>query len=270
MPTYLVLSLDSSAPFYASPFLSVAPSVSLRPEAAIAVISEHKKITIMEILHQTLRILHIAAGTTAFFVAPVALVARKGGKAHASWGKVFFWGMVLVAASAVPMTIMNPNPFLFLIAIFSFHLSLSGYRAVVRRRAANPALAVKIDLTIPTVMILFYLALASWGLHLFTVQPHHPFGYISLVFATIGLHASANDLYGLVKPSTDRMAWWYDHMQGMITSYIAAVSAFSAVNFFFLPDALRWLWPTLIGAPLLGYWKRYYRKKFNQRVSGPA
>lgn len=224
----------------------------------------------MEILHQVLRFLHIAAGMTAFFVAPVALFARKGGKAHAFWGNLFFWAMVLVAVSAVPMTFINPSPFLSLIAVFSFHLSLSGYRAVARRRAANPALAVKIDLTIASVMLLFYLALAGWGIYLFTVQPHHPFGYISLVFAAVGLRISAPELYSLLKPSDDRTPWWHTHMLGMVASYIGAVSAFSAVNFFFLPDAFRWLWPTLIGAPLLGYWKHYYKKKFNQRVNEPA
>ncbi len=224
----------------------------------------------METLYQTLRILHIGAGMTAFFVAPVALLARKGGKAHAAWGNVFFWAMAAVAASAVPLTFINPNVFLFLVAVFSFHLSLSGYRAVVRRRAADPARAAKVDLLVAAAMILFYLALAGWGVHLFTLRPHHPFGYVSLAFAGIGLRFSGVQMYRYFKPSGDRMAWWYDHMQGMAGSYIAAVSAFSAVNFVFLPDALRWLWPTLIGAPLLAYWKRHYQRKFRGPVARPA
>jgi uncharacterized membrane protein len=224
----------------------------------------------METLYQTLRILHIGAGMTAFFVAPVALLARKGGQAHALWGHVFFWGMVAVVTSAVPLTVLKPNTFLFLVAAFSFHLSLSGYRAVVRRRAADPARAAKLDLAIAAAMVLFYLALAGWGVHLFTLRPHHPFGYVSLAFAGIGLRFSVTEIYGFLRPSGDRMAWWYDHMQGMVASYIAAVSAFSAVNFVFLPDVLRWLWPTLIGAPLLWYWKRHYQRKFRGQVARPA
>jgi len=224
----------------------------------------------METLYQTLRILHIGAGMMAFFVAPVALLARKGGKPHAAWGNVFFWAMVAVAASAAPLTFLNPNVFLFLVAVFSFHLSLSGYRAVTRRRAADPARAARIDLRIAAVMILFYLALAGWGIHLFTGRPHHPFGYVSLAFAGIGLRFAVAEVYGFFRPSGDRMAWWYDHMQGMAGSYIAAVSAFSAVNFVFLPDVLRWLWPTLIGAPLLAYWKRRYQRKFRGSVARPA
>ena len=34
---------------------------------------------------------HIAAGSSAFVLAPAALVTAKGGKAHRLWGKVYFW-----------------------------------------------------------------------------------------------------------------------------------------------------------------------------------
>jgi uncharacterized membrane protein len=224
----------------------------------------------METLYQALRILHIGAGMTAFFVAPVALLARKGGRMHARWGKVFFWGMVVVAASAVPMTFLRPNVFLFLVAVFSFHLSWSGYRAVKRRRAPDPARAARTDLVVAAGMVLFYGALAGWGVYLFMGQSHHPFGYVSLAFAGIGLRFSGVEIYHHFNPRGDRMAWWYDHMQGMAGSYIAAVSAFSAVNFSFMPDALRWLWPTLLGAPLLAYWKRYYQRKFRGQVTETA
>jgi hypothetical protein len=168
------------------------------------------------------------------------------------------------------MTVLHPNVFLFLVAVFSFHLSWSGYRAVRRRRAADPARAARVDLGVAAGMVLFYLALAGWGIHLFTREPHHPFGYVSLAFAGIGLRFSGAEIYRSFTPPHDRMAWWYDHMQGMTGSYIAAVSAFSAVNFHFMPDALRWLWPTLLGAPLLAYWKRHYQRKFRGPVARPA
>ncbi|MBL0258759.1 MAG: hypothetical protein IPQ03_15045 [Bacteroidetes bacterium] len=52
----------------------------------------------------------------------------------------------------------------------------------------------------------------------------------------------------------------------MIGAYIAAVSAFSAVNlnFVWLPTTIQWLWPTLIGVPLMMMWIRSYRKKFSK------
>jgi hypothetical protein len=51
-------------------------------------------------------------------------------------------------------------------------------------------------------------------------------------------------------------------MAGMLGSYIAAVSAFSVVNFAFLPTVVRWLWPTIVGTPLIALWIRYYRIRF--------
>jgi len=50
----------------------------------------------------------------------------------------------------------------------------------------------------------------------------------------------------------------------MLGSYIAVVAAFSVVNFYFLPTLLRWLWPTMIGAPGIFIWINYYQKKFRK------
>ena len=48
----------------------------------------------METFFEINRWLHIAAGFTGFFMAPVALAVRKGGAAHRHWGRVFFWAIV--------------------------------------------------------------------------------------------------------------------------------------------------------------------------------
>jgi hypothetical protein len=66
------------------------------------------------------------------------------------------------------------------------------------------------------------------------------------------------------------MDWWYQHMQGMVGAYIAAVSAFSAVNLYFLPPIIRWLWPTVVGSIGLSVWIRYYRKKFRKTSARAA
>ncbi len=219
----------------------------------------------METTYLILRIIHITAGMTAFFVAPVALIVKKGGPAHIRWGRVFFWAMVTVALSALVMTTIKTNIFLLLVAVFSFHLSLIGYRAAARRKAQDQEASRKVDLILAVVMILFYLGLAAWGSHLFSLKSHHAFGYISLAFSLIGLRFSFMEIRAFRNPSPDRMAWWYRHMNGMVGSYIAAVSAFSAVNLGFLPEAIRWLWPTVIGAPLLALWVRYYKRRWQRQ-----
>ena len=56
-------------------------------------------------------------------------------------------------------------------------------------------------------------------------------------------------------------------MTRMLAAYITTVSAFSAVNFMFLPPVVRWLWPTVIGTIGITIWVRHYRKRF---ASQPA
>src|SRR5688500_14447684 len=118
----------------------------------------------MENIYITVRYLHIAAGIVAFFVAPIALIAKKGGSIHILWGKLFFLAMMMVAFTAVPMTLYHPNVFLFLVAIFSMHLSLSGYRASAARKTKNLRKSKMIDKSIATCTLVVYLLLISWGI----------------------------------------------------------------------------------------------------------
>lgn len=216
----------------------------------------------MEAIYTFVRSLHIATGILAFFVAPVALVAKKGGTIHIIWGKIFFWSMMVVALTAVPMTIYHPNLFLFLIAVFSVHLSLVGYRAAAVRKAPNQNTSKRIDSLINFASLGVYGLLICWGIYTIFSADDSSFGYISIIFGIIGLQFSISQLRALNKPA-DKMDWWFKHMQGMIGAYIAVVSAFSAVNLFFLPPVIRWLWPTLIGSIGLHFWVKYYKNKFN-------
>jgi hypothetical protein len=75
------------------------------------------------------------------------------------------------------------------------------------------------------------------------------------------------------RPSTDRHWWIYYHIERMLASYMAAVTAFMVQNVGRrLPMELGWTaWvaPALIGVPGIAYWTWTYRKKFAAR-SGKA
>src|SRR4029077_11188639 len=62
---------------------------------------------------------HIAAGTTALVAAAAALATSKGDRWHVYAGRAFTLGMLVVFLTAVPMTLIRPNLFLLLIAVFS-------------------------------------------------------------------------------------------------------------------------------------------------------
>ena len=88
------------------------------------------------------------------------------------------------------------------------------------------------------------------------------FGIVAIVFGVIGLLFGMSDMRDFLHPPADKMAWWYSHMTRMLSAYIATVTAFSVVNFQFLPPVARWLWATMLGTLGIVVWTRYYRKKF--------
>lgn len=213
-------------------------------------------------LFKTLLVIHIAAGAIGFIVAPVALIVKKGGNVHRKWGKVFFWSMTIVAATALVMAPMHGNVFLTLVAVFSFYLAFSGYRALYRKDFYVTRKTALIDWFFAIVNVLFSLTLLVLGF----INFPEAFGIISIVFGLLGTLLGTRDIISFIKPPVDRQKWFYSHMIGMVASYIAAMSAFSAVNFNFewMHPAIQWLWPTLIGTPLLNIWVKSYKKKFGK------
>jgi hypothetical protein len=73
------------------------------------------------------------------------------------------------------------------------------------------------------------------------------FGMVAIVFGVIGLLFGMSDIRDFLHHPADKMAWWYTHMTRMLSAYIATVTAFSVVNFQFLPSLVGWLWATVAG-----------------------
>ena len=215
----------------------------------------------------TVRLLHIVAGLLAFTVAPIAMVVAKGSRAHRRWGKFYFWAMAGVAASALVLAVWRPVEWLALVAIFSFYSAFSGYRALFRKRPHAGEAATAWDWLAAIVTLAASAALFALGL----ARPSATWARISTIAIVLGLLGAAVAVQDLVKftwPSRDRQAWWFAHMAGMLGSYVATVSAFSAVNFTFLPLTVRFLWPSIVGVPLIFAWITYYRMRFSRRVAG--
>ncbi|MBK9175765.1 MAG: hypothetical protein IPM46_05385 [Flavobacteriales bacterium] len=207
--------------------------------------------------------LHAIAGFIALVVAPLAMLARKGGNWHRRWGKAYFWAMAVVATSAIVIGVLKSNWLMAMVAVFSFQMIASGYRALYLKRLHEGQQAAWPDRFIMGAGILVNGALFMWGvIHL--MLGHKESGpVIFTVFGTIGLLFVWRDFQRFHKMSHDKREWLYAHMVGFLGGYIATVSAFSAVNLEMIrPMWLQWLWPTIIGAPLIALWTGYYRKRF--------
>jgi len=205
------------------------------------------------------RLIHIFFGSIALFVAPSAMLTRKGGLWHRRWGKIYFWSMAGVAVTAVVMSLIRSGLFFLLIALFSFYLAFTGYRILYRKTPEQrPNRA---DWTAVSTVLIGSLTLIGYGVYLMLTSS---FGTVPIVFGAIGVFFGVADIRAFLHPPTERQAWWYTHMTRMLSAYIATVTAFSVVNFRFLPPVARWLWPTIVGTLGITIWVRYYRKKFSR------
>jgi hypothetical protein len=88
--------------------------------------------------------------------------------------------------------------------------------------------------------------------------------FVPVIFGLLGTILAGQDVHAFLCPPTTKNAWWFAHMGRMLGAYIATVSAFSVVNFAFLPPLMRWLWPTVVGVPGIFIWISYDRRKFNR------
>lgn len=198
------------------------------------------------------RAVHIVFGSVALFIAPLAMLTVKGGLWHRRWGKVYFWAMVGVAVTATVMCYLRTGLFLFLIAILSFYLALSGYRVLRQKNPQNKP--DWIDWVITAAMIL-----AGVGMIVLGALSNNAEGrMVKIAFGMIGVYLGATDVVRFLKPAHDRRAWMREHLSRFVGAYIGTVTAFAVVNFSFLPPVGRWLLPTLIGTTGIVLWRKRY------------
>jgi uncharacterized membrane protein len=202
--------------------------------------------------------LHILSGTVALVIAPLAMMTVKGGIWHRCWGKIYFWAMAGVAITATVMCFIRSGLFLFLIAIFSFYLALTGYIALRGKRPEHRA--GWLDWCATIAMLAAGIALVATGA--LDANPDNK-RWLRIIFGAIGLMLGAMDIKRYLKPPVNKRAWMFEHMTRFLAAYLATVTAFSVVNFQFLPYLWRWLWPTVIGVPLILVWQGYYKRKFS-------
>jgi hypothetical protein len=206
---------------------------------------------------------HVAAGASAFVLAPLALVTAKGGKAHRFWGKIYFWAMAVVAATALVMALYLPILFLALVAVFSFYSAFAGYRVLGQKAAyKGEKAATALDWCAAVFTFISSAALAFLGV----VRPElvQRLAIPAMVFGCIGMWIAGSTMWNFMHRPQEKMFWWYSHLGGMIGSYIAAWTAFCVVTIGPLLHGAWWIWvtPTAIGVPAIIATTAYYKRKF--------
>jgi uncharacterized membrane protein len=196
--------------------------------------------------------LHIASGSIALLAGLMAIVAKKGARLHRISGKVYFYAMCGVAASAFYLSVYKHIPFLFNIGVMSFYFTYTGFRSVKNKKV------------IPDTMdklVLFANLLAS------AVQLYMGFtggGVLPLFFGTLGAFIGIQDtrlyFFRAQDVPVNKKIWLIRHIGRMSGAYISTLTAFLVVNLRDVPvlNYVIWIAPTVIGVPLIVMTVRRY------------
>ncbi len=220
---------------------------------------------------KALLVIHVACGSGAFLLAPVALLTAKGGKQHRRWGMVYLYAMGGVATIALPMSLYGPVLFLAMVAVFSFYAAFSGYRVLKLKNLARGGSARMVDWMAAAITLCSSAALAIFGA--FRPAWVQNMGIVSIVFGCLGMLLALSQMKSFLWKPTEKMFWWYTHLGNLIGSYIAAWTAFlvtAAAPLFRHAGMLPWLLPTALGVPAIVATIIYYKRKFASKVAVPV
>ena len=208
----------------------------------------------MQTLTQVLLFLHVLAGSIALLAALFAVSLRKGAPKHNLAGRIYFWSMMTVAATALPVSVLRPNLMLFFVALFSSYMAYAGWRFGRRARYImnRPPY-------VEWAMLLVGIAMISSGaLQVFTSTP---MGWVLVAFGAIGLQFAIQDIRGWGKTEDfgTRISNHLSHMLGGTIATITAVLVQQVVPRLDPASPFKvvvWLAPTVIITPLIVVWAR--------------
>lgn len=217
----------------------------------------------VELLIGSLLAVHVGAGVLALAAALLAASNKKGSKLHRKIGAIFFWSMLVIGVTAIPVTFFRPNPFLFFIALFSFYMAFAGYR-----RGKPRFQATNLDRFAAVSMIATAVFMIGYGLLM--VLSGAGLGWALMSFGGLGVSFGLVDILHSVRSKTHNEKVQV-HLSRMLGGTIATVTAVLVqqvtplVSNEFVQVAL-WLAPTLVLTPLIVIWQIRIQKTGRYRL----
>jgi uncharacterized membrane protein len=193
---------------------------------------------------------HIVCGFTALSTAALALATKKGADFHRAAGRLFVLAMTGILFTAIPLSYLTKNIFLFLIALFSYYLAISGYLYAKHRDGKA-----RIFAWLASILIVLI------GLCMIVAARYLPTSndYPSIVLDIFGVFAITNGLADIKmyyqKKAVGRIRIT-KHLSAMLGATIATITAFTVVNITTHPAFIAWIAPTVVIVPVI-YWWRY-------------
>ena len=197
---------------------------------------------------QILLPIHILAGIIALLCAALAVSSEKGKRLHVLSGRTYFWCMATIFLTAIPMSIISNNIFLFLIAIFSFYLAFAGMRFARNRKGV----ATTLDWIAVSLMVLS--GLGMWILAAIYFSNTNTQYIVLLIFGFLAIALGYADFKSHKNKSAIGKERISRHLTNMMGGTIAVVTAVLVVNPPFEPEWVWWVLPTVMITPLIFWW----------------
>lgn len=211
----------------------------------------------METIFTILLIIHIIAGSIGLLTGTINIIKKKGDKAHKNVGKFFFYSMLINGFAGFIMSLIHRNDFLLIVAVFSIYMVATGQRFLSLKQLHKEQKPKAIDWILTYTMLVFAFLFIIYGSYLLINKVN--FGIVLLVFGVVSCLMAIKDIKVYKGNIKEKNYWLLLHIQRMVGSYIAALTAFIVVNNHFLPGIVGWLLPTVIFTPLIVKWTKQYR-----------
>ena len=197
---------------------------------------------------QILLPIHILAGIIALAGAALAVSSEKGKKIHVLSGKTYFWAMLAIFLTAVPMSLLTSNIFLFLISIFSFYLAFAGKRFAKNRKG----IAETIDWI--AVGLMLFSAVGMWALAGIYFMSGNSQYVTLIVFGSLALILGYADFRSYKNKTATGKQRIARHLTNMMGGTIAVITAVLVVNVDIKPIWIWWVLPTALISPMIFWW----------------
>ena len=225
---------------------------------------------IMEILSEAFLYTHIACGIASLITFWIPVFTRKGNKAHRKIGLIYVYMMWVVVLTAAFLSMenylqgdINSALFLGFLSVLSANPLWHGISILSNKRKHSVAY-LRIRAVFAWALLIFGAYLMYYGIFI----EQGGIRVLMLFFGFFGL-TSFREVRQSFRGNYSSVNWYQEHYKGMITSGIAAYTAFLAFGgrqFLgeLLPgmwQILPWIAPTIIGITAMRLMDRYYLKK---------
>ena len=206
---------------------------------------------------EALRWVHILIGFAALIAGTLALSLKKGSPLHRMAGKVFGYAMIVSGFSSIVLSVFINSIFLLGLGLFATWNAIMGVLVFKLKNFGWTGAVVPITIVALT---------GTLGMGIVSVisAVNGNFGslfWLSFVFGFGGsgfLFWRIRQIKTIQNKGLDRVG---EHINFMMSAYIASMSAFSATQLDFIPGILRWIWPTFVFSPIIAYQIRKWKKR---------